>query len=104
MPLPKNRSTKYRKMKRKTSKGTKRIFLKRKNKGGVACAVCKETLAGIRPGSRTEKSVSRKFGGHLCHSCSEYVIKEASRIREKMKTIEDVELPYKRYIEQLAKQ
>ncbi len=103
MPLPKNRSKKYRKMTRKSTKGvTKRIFLKRKTLS-ASCAICKSKLAGLSTGSRTEKSVSRKFGGNLCHSCTERVLKEASRVKEGAKTLEDVELIYKSYVQPLVK-
>lgn len=102
MVLPKNRSTKYRKITKKVSKGTKVVYLKRK-KIKVSCAICKSALAGITAGSKTEKSVSRKFGGHLCQKCTTYVIKEASRVRENIKSMENVDLIYKRYIQQLVK-
>jgi ribosomal protein L34E len=92
MTLPKNRSTRYRKMTRKTPKGTKPVFIRRKS-AKASCAVCKEPLAGIRPGSRTD----------LCHTCSARVIKEASRVREKAKNIEQVDLIYKAYVEKLVK-
>lgn len=102
MPLPKNRSTKYRKMMRKTAKGPKPVFIKRIS-FRASCAVCKSKLAGVKPGSKTEKSVFRKFGGHLCHSCTSHVIKEASRVKEKIKSIDDVELIYRKYVQQIVK-
>ncbi len=103
MPIPKNRSTKYKKLPRKTSKGTKFIFVRRKAKLKVSCAVCKKQLAGINFGSKTEKSVSRKFGGHLCHICCARVIKDALRIRERAKNIDNVDFVYKNYVEQIMK-
>lgn len=103
MPLPKNRSTKYRKISRKTTHGAKIVFLKRK-KTGASCGVCGAQLAGIkRGGSKTQKSVSRMFGGSLCHKCSERVIKEAMRVREKVKSIEEIDLIYRKYVEPLIK-
>lgn len=102
MTLPRNRSTKYRKITRKGPKGPTSAYVGRE-KAGASCAVCKVPLAGVRVGSRTEKSVSRKFGGHLCHSCASRVIKEASRVREKAKTMDDVGLVYRKYVQQLAK-
>ncbi len=103
MPLPKNRSSKYRKLMRKSSKGkTRRIFVRRRSIK-ASCAVCKSALAGVSTGSRTEKSVSRKFGGHLCHACTLRVIRDATRVKDKSKRMEDVDLVYKKYVEQLAK-
>lgn len=104
MPLPKNRSTRYKKMPRKTTKGTKFIFVRRKAAAKSSCAVCKRQLAGVSFGSKTEKSVSRKFGGHLCHVCSMRVIKDALRVREGAKSIDNVDLVYKKYVEQMVKQ
>ena len=103
MPLPKNRSRKYRNLKRKTAKGTKTVY--KLSKSFVAsCAVCKKGLAGIRAGSRTEKTVSRAFGGNLCHSCTERVITEVVRVREKIKNLEDVDLSYRSHVQKLLKQ
>ncbi|MEW6528976.1 MAG: 50S ribosomal protein L34e [Candidatus Micrarchaeota archaeon] len=103
MPLPKNRSKKYKKIARKTSHGTKVVFIKRKVKLRVSCAICKKQLTGIKFGSKTEKSVSRKFGGCLCHACSVRIIKDASRIAEGIKSIDNVDLIYKNYVERLLK-
>ncbi len=103
MPLPKNRSSKYRVLSRKSAKGeTRRVFVRRKSVK-ASCAVCKSALAGVSTGSRTEKSVSRKFGGHLCHSCTVRVIRDAARVKDKAKRMEDVDLIYKKYVEQLVK-
>ncbi len=101
MSLPKERSGKYRKMKRKTARGAKSVFLKRK-KAGAACAVCRANLAGVGTGSRTEKSVSRKFGGHLCHACTARIIRDATRVREKTKGVDEVDLIYRSYVQQLV--
>ncbi len=102
MPLPKNRSKKYRRVPRKTSKGTKIVFIRRRGLK-ASCAICKANLAGVGLGSKTQKSVSRKFGGHLCHACTSRIIKEVSRVREKAKSMDDVDLIYKSYVQQLAK-
>lgn len=102
MPLPKNRSSKYKKIARKTPKGTKEIYVLRKETK-ASCAICKKALAGVGCGSRTEKTVSRKFGGNLCHTCTERVIKEMARVKDGAKSIEDVDLIYKGYVQQLVK-
>ncbi len=100
MPLPKNRSRK--KTSRKTPKGAKIIYFRGK-KAKTHCAACKVVLAGVTAGSKTEKTVSRKFGGNLCHSCSEFVIKESVRVRENAKSMEDVDFLYRKYVQQLVK-
>ncbi len=102
MPLPKNRSTKYREVSRKTIGKTKKVYLKGKQ-SKASCAVCKNNLAGVAAkGSATEKSVSRKFGGHLCHSCTARVIKEAARVKGGSKAMDNVDLIYKKYVQQLV--
>lgn len=102
MPLPKNRSKKYRKMTRKTTNGSKPVFQRRKS-FSASCALCKRKLAGVRPGSRTEKSVSRKFGGHLCQACCERIIKEAVRVKEGEKSLDAVNFDEKKYVQPLLR-
>lgn len=89
-------------MSRKSPSGTKRVFLKRASYT-AACAICKRRLAGVRPGSATEKSVSRRFGGTLCQDCVSRIFRDASRVREKVMPLEDVELTYRKYVEGVIK-
>ncbi|MBU0586023.1 hypothetical protein KJ780_00770 [Candidatus Micrarchaeota archaeon] len=104
MTLPKNRTRKYNVKVRKTNKGSKKVYSRPKKKGGV-CALCSTKLAGISiSGSKTEKSVSRIFGGSLCHSCTEQIIKESVRVSEKEKSIDAVDLSIKKYVQQLVKE
>jgi ribosomal protein L34E len=99
MPLPKNRSTKYRQRVRKTSRGSKTVYLKPKNVGTPRCAVCKSVLSGISAkGSRTQKSVSRIYGGRLCHSCTAKVVVNVARINDKAKSMDDVEIVLRPYV------
>ena len=103
MPLPKDRSKTRRKRVRKTSRGRKEIYLK-PVKQKVSCAICKVVLAGVGvTGSRTEKSVSRKFGGNICHTCLERIVKESVRVKGGEKSIDAVSFLDKKYIQQLVK-
>lgn len=100
MPLRKNRSTKYRIRTRKTTKKTKRVFLRRKT-SKRKCAICKKNLAPTALDSKPK--ASRKFGNYLCHYCTQMVIKAAVRVENKIIGIESVDLIYKKYVEQMIK-
>lgn len=105
MTLPKNRSRRVIKTVRKTAKRTTQIFVKKRiNKTKCSCAICKSALAGIRTGSRTQRSVSRPFGGYLCHLCITRIIKQGLRVNEKAKTMEEVDIVYRKYVQPLIKQ
>jgi large subunit ribosomal protein L34e len=49
------------------------------------CAICKKVLHGLprlnkfRKLSKSEKRVSRIFGGYLCSKCTREVLKESAR-------------------------
>ncbi|MDD5336961.1 MAG: 50S ribosomal protein L34e [Candidatus ainarchaeum sp.] len=103
MPLPRNRSRKYRVRVRKNVRGSRTVY-KLTREFRASCAICKKNLAGIGTGSHTQKSVSRAFGGNLCHSCSERVIIDVVRVREKIKNLEDVDLSRRAYVQKLLKQ
>lgn len=55
------------------------------------------TPAGTRWLSRSEKRPERAFGGTLCHSCTEYVLKLKSRVREGTMPLQDVEPTHRKY-------
>ncbi|MEM5821337.1 MAG: 50S ribosomal protein L34e [Candidatus Aenigmatarchaeota archaeon] len=77
-------------LKRKTPSGKITIIIKKRKGDYVKCAICKRILNGVvkehpRDLSRinkTQKTVSRIYGGYLCHKCLEKLLK--SKIREKI--------------------
>lgn len=103
MTKPKNRSTSIRKVKRKVPSGESReYYIRRKKKPKASCAICHSPLRGIGSGSKSERRPTRRFGGNLCHRCSARVLVEAQRVREKAKSLDDVELLYRRYVQGLV--
>ncbi len=100
MTMKKNRtSSAVRKVKRRTMKGTKVIYKRRKAKPSALCMVCGARLGGIGKGTKTRCRPERKFGGALCHRCAEGIIKYSTRVGSGAVSIEDVPLEYKKYIE-----
>ena len=56
-----------------------------------------------RIGAKSEKRPERKFGGNLCSKCQAKVVVEAARVKEKAKSIEDVDIIYRKYVEGILK-
>lgn len=78
---------KKRKIFKKTIKGTK-VMYRKKKPSKARCAECGKTLQGtlnlisskIRNIAKTKKRPSRKYGGYLCFSClKKKLMKEARR-------------------------
>jgi large subunit ribosomal protein L34e len=97
----KDRSTSVRALKRRVPSGASRTrYKRRKKKGTGKCALCKRALHGVSfRGAKSKKKPSRRFGGNLCHKCAALVIKEAQRVREKTKTMEDVDIILRKYVQ-----
>ena len=102
MTKRKDRSSSVRKIKRRAPSGESReYFRRRKTKPKVSCALCGASLAGLGTGAKSRKKPTRKFGGNLCHKCQAKVVVEAQRVREKTKSIEDVDIIYRKYVQGL---
>ncbi|HIP90427.1 MAG TPA: 50S ribosomal protein L34e [Candidatus Nanopusillus sp.] len=78
---------------RRTPGGRISMLIKKAKGNPPKCAVCKKPLRGVvrdhprklRKYNKTQKRVSRIFGGYLCHSCLEKLLKETIR-KEILKT------------------
>ncbi|MEW5997076.1 MAG: 50S ribosomal protein L34e [Candidatus Micrarchaeota archaeon] len=102
MTKRKDRSTAIRKIKRRVPSGESReYFRRRQKKPKASCALCRSALRGIGSGAKTERRPNRKFAGNLCHRCSARILVEAQRVREKTKSLDDVELLYRKYVQGL---
>jgi len=100
MTKRKNRSTAFRKIKRRVPSGESREYFKRRlKKPKASCAICHSLLRGISAGSKTEKTPNRKFGGNLCHKCQARVLVEVQRVKEKTKSIDDVDMLYRKHVQ-----
>ena len=72
---------------RRTPGGRITVLIKKKKGKMSRCALCKEKLRGVardhprylRKYPKSQKRVSRIFGGYLCHRCLERLIKEEVR-------------------------
>ncbi len=106
MTSTKNRSSSAKKTKRRVPSGKSRdYYSRRKNTGKKgSCAVCRMALQGIQnSGAKSSRRPERIFGGVLCPKCQSRVVVEASRVREKSKSIEDVDIIYRSYVEGIVK-
>lgn len=103
--LPKDRSTSVKVKVRKTPKGIKKIYVKDKKTNKRSCPICKSKLFGIgnENENKTAKRVTRIFGGMICHKCVSEIIKEATRVREKIKNIDNVDISLRKYVEIVLK-
>ena len=101
----KTRSTSARLVKRRVPSGESReYYYHRKGKGGASCAICKCALQAVqRKGAKSSKRPERIFGGMLCPKCQSVVVVEATRIKDKAKTLEDVDIIYRSYVQGILK-
>lgn len=103
MTKRKDRSTAVRKLKRRVPSGESREYYRRRlKKPKASCALCGSALRGIGDGAKSSRRPNRKFGGNLCHRCQARVLVEAQRVREKSKSIEDVQMLYRKYVQGLV--
>ncbi|MDO8624533.1 MAG: hypothetical protein Q7R47_00465 [Candidatus Diapherotrites archaeon] len=58
------------------------------------------TIAGVRKLSKSARRPSRKFAGVLSGQSTRRVIEESARVAFGLKRIEDVELRYRKFVEQ----
>jgi len=70
------------------------------------CAVCKTKLHGVpnripsemRKLAKTQKRPERLFGGVLCHSCTQSVVKEKARLGTGSITRKEIDARHLRYL------
>ncbi len=82
-------------IKRRTPSGRITVLIKKKKGSYTKCAICKRPLNGVVRAhprdlariNKTQKRVSRIFGGYLCHKCLERLLKEKVRASLMLKNI-----------------
>jgi large subunit ribosomal protein L34e len=84
MPRPALRSRSLRRVFVRTPGGRTVIHYERKKNGEAHCAICGRRLNAVPTNeiykfSKTEKRPERPFGGTICHTCLEQLIKKAAR-------------------------
>ncbi|MCX8166623.1 MAG: 50S ribosomal protein L34e [Candidatus Micrarchaeota archaeon] len=102
MPKPKNRSRSMRKLYRKLPSGKTVTRFKRKNSENMQRdAITKEPLQGTsnsRKLSKSEKSVTRKYGGYLSHRNVQKIMEYATLIEQGELSLKDVPLSMRKYV------
>lgn len=91
MPKRFQRTRKLRRVNVRTPGGRVSVHIRDKPPGFRRCGWCGEVLQGIvresmAKTSKSEKRVSRRFGGYLCHKCLERALKIS--VISEWKTIE----------------
>lgn len=102
MPGTKHRSGSAKKVKRRVPCGESREYYYRAKRTGkkASCAICKCALRAVQNrGAKSSRRPERKFGGVLCAKCQGRVVVEAARVKDKGKSMEDVDIIYRRYVE-----
>ncbi|MBS3058293.1 MAG: 50S ribosomal protein L34e [Candidatus Diapherotrites archaeon] len=93
----------------RTVSGRKRIATARKKTGKRSCILCGKQLHGVPHGrtkaqvsglGKSEKKPSVIFGGILCSSCRRLVIDEAAMLRQKSKSIQEIDLSRQKLVTQ----
>jgi len=95
---------------KKTSTETKREYFKGKHKK-IVCSITGKTLSGVpnetKSGllgkSKTEKRPTAPFGGILSGEAREAVFIELGKVVAGVKTIDDVDEKYRKYVKQVVK-
>ncbi|MEM3609467.1 MAG: hypothetical protein QW076_00965 [Candidatus Anstonellales archaeon] len=102
MPKPKNRSRSVRKLFKRLPSGKTEIrFKNRKSKSIQRDAVTKEPLQGVsndKSLSKSERTVSRRYGGHLSHKTVQQIIEYATLIEQGEMALKDVPLSLRKYV------
>lgn len=81
------KSRTYRRVKTRIPGGKTVTHYSKRKLSVPKCAVCKETLKGIKvmtaktlkQASKSEKNTNRPFGGYLCSACARKVAKNIAR-------------------------
>lgn len=100
-------------MKRKSRKASSKSTVEhyRGKKGSAKCAITGNKLAGTHTStkglankkSKSQKRPSVPFGGVLSSKAREAVAIETGKVKAEIKTIDDVEQKYRKYVKQLMK-
>ena len=84
---PSKRSRSVKKISKRTPGGRVVIHFKKKRPGYAKCALCKRELHGVARGrsseirklQRSQRRVSRPYGGYLCSTCMRAELKKLVR-------------------------
>ncbi|MEM3565647.1 MAG: 50S ribosomal protein L34e [Candidatus Bathyarchaeia archaeon] len=87
MPRPARRTRSCKRVFKALPGGRTGVHFKREVPKGGGCARCGKPLAGVprllpyeaRKLNKTKRSISRIYGGHLCHNCLKAALKQAAR-------------------------
>lgn len=105
-----NRSRyRMKKLARRTPSGRTSLLTKNKKPKQASCALCRspvhavprESRAGMRKLSATQRRPERKFGGVLCGNCTSLVIKTRTRLQAGIADESTVPLTVMKYVKML---
>jgi len=106
-----NRSERAKKTKfrRKASGKSERAFVRGKT-GKHSCTICGKVMHGtphgkttaeVRKLSKTKRRPTGLFAGVLCNKCRTRVAGEAAKLESKTKSLDEVEVRLRKYVEQV---
>lgn len=68
----------------------------------LRCTICGSKLHGVEKSTTKSKSrPERPFAGVLCHKCTQQVFMYKTRLEEGSIRPEDIDVRYKKYVDQL---
>jgi ribosomal protein L34E len=97
---------------RRSVKGKSRQIAVREKPSKRSCGYCGKALHGVPHGktkagvsklSKTHRKPSAPLAGVLCGQCRALAVEETAMVRHGLKSIDDVGLRMKNFVEQLAK-
>ncbi|MFH1106906.1 MAG: 50S ribosomal protein L34e [Candidatus Micrarchaeota archaeon] len=107
MVAPRHRTSK--KTLRRTPGGRSVAIYKPKKPSKARCAICgakmfavpNRSIVGMRKLAKTQKRPERVFGGVLCHTCVQQLLKEKLRLQAGAHTEADIGVVHLKYIRML---
>ena len=108
MPFPRQRSTSQKKKTHRTPSGRVSTLYSQGKGSKHSCAICHTLLSAVmvrskalKRATKTQRRPERKFGGVLCASCVETLIKEKTRLETGSISREEVSLAHLKYLDRL---
>ncbi len=110
MVKPKNRNMKRRYV--RASGGEVKLHFGKRKASKHECALCGRTMHGMLHGAginkahnspKTKKRPAALLAGLLCNICRATATEEAIRVKHGIKTINEIDLIFKKYVEMILK-
>ncbi|MGC8924101.1 MAG: hypothetical protein ACP5KJ_02840 [Candidatus Micrarchaeia archaeon] len=100
MPKPNSRAEK--KVHYTAPGGCRRFMVKKKIKHNASCAICNTHMSSVsysrKEKGKSSRKPSRMFGGYLCHTCTENLLRYKIWLKEKKIGKNEIPIEFKKYM------